>query len=454
MNQKATCEIHRFQEPEPTGTAIMENEMNLQTAFQDSNPPEEKMGKPLAVGFQKKKPTRVAGEHVLASYFREMADRSVLTVEEEYRMAKRIEIFKLELWKQLFSYPPVLKSMINLLQGSENLWCLELEKLEDAMGMMSGGKSKKTIRLFQKAVEKAAAKMNKLDTDEIVLQSLVDDVERLRSGSEPTCIRKQIGFKSKSKKFQAYAGRIMQINHGLKKSKNSFVEANLRLVVSIAKHFNHGRMSLADLIQEGNIGLMKAVERFDYRRGFRFSTYASWWIRHAISRALADKGRAVRLPVHMIDTHQRLAKTRVTMASRLGRRPSAEELAGETGIPVEKLRKMSTFILEPGVSLDRQVADDDGRCFLDMLGEEVEEGDTITDQMNIRRMWDKTQKILRKLRPMEMDIIRRRYGLDGESEETLKEIGESYHLSRERIRQLQETVIDKLRKALKKEGLI
>ena len=130
----------------------------------------------------------------------------------------------------------------------------------------------------------------------------------------------------------------------LKAAKNEFVKANLRLVVSIARRFNHGRMPLADLIQEGNIGLMKAVERYDYRRGFRFSTYASWWIRHAISRALADKGRAVRLPVHMIDAYHRIAKAQRELQSKLGRQPTTQEIAAATGIEADKLEKMRTFL--------------------------------------------------------------------------------------------------------------
>ena len=154
----------------------------------------------------------------------------------------------------------------------------------------------------------------------------------------------------------------------LKAAKNEFVKANLRLVVSIARRFNHGRMPLADLIQEGNIGLMKAVERYDYRRGYRFSTYACWWIRHAISRALADKGRAVRLPVHMIDAYHRIAKSQRELQSKLERPPTTEEIAEATGIAAEKIEKMRTFLSETPFSLDRPVCDEDGRRFIDFLG--------------------------------------------------------------------------------------
>jgi RNA polymerase primary sigma factor len=389
----------------------------------------------------------------LELYFRDMSHRNVLDPEEEVEMARDIERRREELWAAVLSYPPLVSCVSEFLRKQPQFRARELTLVKQAAQRLRRRSTNRNRLLHARACDTAARRLAKIDLDDTAVMAVLDDLDRILSHREPKVLAKKTGFKPGSRVFLEFAGRASTCWQRVQRAKHRFVEANLRLVVSIAKRFNHGRLPLSDLIQEGNIGLMKAVERFDYRRGFRFSTYASWWIRHAISRALADKGRAVRLPVHMIDTHQKLNRTRRSLSAQLGRKPSTEELASEAGIPLSKLRKMTTYLLEPGVSLDRQLNDDDGRRFIDMLAASQDTVDG-PDRLIVRTMWEETKRILAALRPMEADILKRRFGLDGEEEATLKEIGHRYDLSRERIRQLQEQALQKLRRALRRKGFL
>lgn len=226
--------------------------------------------------------------------------------------------------------------------------------------------------------------------------------------------------------------------------RNRFVRANLRLVVSVARRFHHYRLPLIDLIQEGNLGLIKGVHRFDHRKGFRFSTYAHWWIRQAIERAIMNKGAQVRLPVHVFDARRELAKATRDLQRSLGRDPTVDELAVELCMPREKLEEVLRAVPREPQSLDDAVGDDEERT----LGEVIcDAEDPLPDARVVQvdeERW--VRRCLTKLTPMEVDIITRRFGIDRGDDETLEEIGKSYNLSRERVRQIQVQGLKKMQR--------
>ncbi|MDY0003806.1 MAG: RNA polymerase sigma factor RpoD/SigA [Polyangia bacterium] len=391
-------------------------------------------------------------ESNLSMYFRDMSGFGVLGPEDEIHIARRIEEETGALWAQLLSYPPVLGNILGLVGDMLNLQLSKFRNIKRTATLRRKRNVQGNRERHLAAAKELGREIAEEDFDDLALAEVLRFLGRLRKGE---AVRElgALGFSSKSAVFRAYMDGVEAAAQRLQGTKHEFVKANLRLVVSIARRFNNGRMPLADLIQEGNIGLMKAVERFDYRRGFRFSTYASWWIRHAISRALADKGRAVRLPVHMIDTYQKISRTTRELQTRLGRKPSTEELAAQSGVSTAKIHKMHGYLLEQSVSLDRPVNDEDGRRFIDFVVDPSQSENT-ADCLIQQVVQTEALRVMDELTPIECDILRRRFGLNGEDEATLKEIGEVYNLSRERIRQLQEQALGKVRRALRRKDLM
>ncbi len=286
------------------------------------------------------------------------------------------------------------------------------------------GKQEYVVRVleFKEEIERCVSKMNAVEKETGLIIPDIKDINR----------RMSIG--------EAKARR----------AKKEMVEANLRLVISIAKKYTNRGLQFLDLIQEGNIGLMKAVDKFEYRRGYKFSTYATWWIRQAITRSIADQARTIRIPVHMIETINKIVRSSRQLILELGREPTPEELSVRLKMPIEKVRKVLKIAKEP-VSLETPIGDDDDS----FLGDFIEDKNAVIPeeavmQLNLR---ETTTKILSTLTPREERVLRMRFGIGMSSDHTLEEVGQQFSVTRERIRQIEAKALRKLKHPIRSKKL-
>ena len=275
-------------------------------------------------------------------------------------------------------------------------------------------------------------------------------MERLARGERPKVLAARRPPRA-SGRFAAYRDRVARAHARLGRARAAFVRANLRLVVKMALRYRGGLLPLPDLVQEGNLGLMKAVDRFDVRKGFRFSTYASWWIRHAMTRAAVNTGRTIRIPAHLDTSHAKIAKARRRLAGALGRAPTVVEIAEETGLTPEQVADAEEAVRARTLSMETSGGDDERTPLRDLLPDPT--GNPTPERLEDEAVARKLHEAMEDLTPLEVDILTRRFGLEGQREHTLAEVGRAHQLSRERIRQIQNQALAKVRAYLEHAGI-
>jgi RNA polymerase primary sigma factor len=443
----------------------------------------------LALSEESLRPSASPAEDPVRMYLKEIGKVSLLKASEEVAIGRRIEVGQIALRRALGRVPFATTQLLDLVdrvrgkeiplddvillpEGGEpspsevrsSLAAFarvrrlerEIERLQTALG--DKRRSKATRANYNKWIAQNRASiqavLENLPLKPALGDQLVGEIRDLvkrmeaagKSRSELRQLERTAGLSRKA--LLASLSEIEGHDRVVRQAKKELMEANLRLVVSVAKRYLGSELSLLDLVQEGNIGLMKAVDRFQYRRGFKFSTYATWWIRQAITRAIADHSRTIRIPVHMVETLNRISRVNRNMINEMGREPTPEELAQRTGVPAKKVRLILESSRKP-LSLETPIGEDSE------LGDFLEDKSTGSPNESLmsQDLTNQVERALATLSPKEKEILRLRFGIGEEGEHTLEEVGKRFAVTRERIRQIEAKALRKLRHPLRGRNL-
>lgn len=414
---------------------------------------------------------KISGEktdNIIWAYLKDIGKVSLLTPEEEYEIAKKIEEGERKIRNLLFRLPQAIEELHNLqLQlKKDTVSIVDVVKNIDELNYTKKDEEKyrkKTISLIntikniyekkklleielsspdcpnRKQLEK---KLSKLDSK---FEESLSNLNLTRKITEEIIkkVEKQTEFldEEEKKRAEEIFAEIKVIEKELREVKNRLIKANLRLVINIAKKYLNRGLSFLDLVQEGNMGLMKAAEKYDYQKGYKFSTYSTWWIRQAITRSIADYARTIRVPVHVLETMNKITKVTISLFQELGREPTIEEISQKAGLPVEKVRKIMRVSSEP-ISIETPIGDDDSK-----LGDFIADPKSPSPLNELIKvsLKEEIDKVLATLTPREEKVIRMRLGIGEKTDYTLEEVGEVFGLTRERIRQIEAKALRKLK---------
>ena len=407
-------------------------------------------------------------DNIIWAYLKDIGRVSLLTSDEEYLIAKKIEEGERRIRSLLFSLTDAIQELqeIGSLIKKDSLAIVDVIKNIDEMAYSKKDEDKykkRTVSLIHSMktlhekkqellviiaeVPKTARKQYEKKYDlldkktEEILANL--DLNKKILDEMIKRISKQAQYMDDddAKSIRKVMGQITAIENSLKTVKNRLIQANLRLVINIAKKYLNRGLSFLDLIQEGNMGLMKAAEKYDYQKGYKFSTYSTWWIRQAITRAIADYARTIRVPVHVLETMNKITKVTISLFQELGREPALEEISQKAGLPLEKVRKIMRVSNEP-ISIETPIGDDESK-----LGDFIADPNSPSpfNELVGISLKEEIDKVLSTLTPREEKVIRMRLGIGEKTDYTLEEVGEVFGLTRERIRQIEAKALRKLK---------